>query len=179
MISNWFAEALDRHAAPSRIGGVLKEEMRYGENPHQKAGFYVTGESARAFRRRASCRASSSPTTTSTTPTPPSNWSPSSCRKIGGLRHHQARQSLRRRHRPSLVEAYGGRSPATAPRPSAASSRSTRSSMPRRRKRSSSSSPKSSSRPTTDEAKAIIARKKNLRLLSDRRPARSALCRRA
>jgi phosphoribosylaminoimidazolecarboxamide formyltransferase/IMP cyclohydrolase len=26
------------------LGGVLKEEMRYGENPHQKAGFYVTGE---------------------------------------------------------------------------------------------------------------------------------------
>ncbi|AUX78277.1 bifunctional phosphoribosylaminoimidazolecarboxamide formyltransferase/IMP cyclohydrolase [Sinorhizobium fredii] len=44
-ISNWFAEALDfampRHRV---IGGVLKEEMRYGENPHQKAGFYVTGE---------------------------------------------------------------------------------------------------------------------------------------
>ncbi|MBD8556737.1 bifunctional phosphoribosylaminoimidazolecarboxamide formyltransferase/IMP cyclohydrolase [Rhizobium sp. CFBP 8762] len=45
VISNWFAEALDiampRHRT---LGGVLKEEMRYGENPHQKAGFYVTGE---------------------------------------------------------------------------------------------------------------------------------------
>ncbi len=30
-----------RHRA---IGGVLKEEMRYGENPHQAAGFYITGE---------------------------------------------------------------------------------------------------------------------------------------
>src|SRR3546814_14364533 len=26
------------------IGGILKEEMRYGENPQQSAGFYVTGE---------------------------------------------------------------------------------------------------------------------------------------
>ncbi|MCF3642388.1 bifunctional phosphoribosylaminoimidazolecarboxamide formyltransferase/IMP cyclohydrolase [Rhizobium sp. TRM95111] len=44
-ISNWFAEALGiampKHRA---LGGTLKEEMRYGENPHQKAAFYVTGE---------------------------------------------------------------------------------------------------------------------------------------
>ncbi len=45
-ISNWFAEALDIATPAFRtIGGVLKEEMRYGENPHQKAAFYVTGES--------------------------------------------------------------------------------------------------------------------------------------
>jgi phosphoribosylaminoimidazolecarboxamide formyltransferase/IMP cyclohydrolase len=45
MISNWFAEALDIATPRHRvIGGVLKEEMRYGENPHQSAGFYVTGE---------------------------------------------------------------------------------------------------------------------------------------
>jgi phosphoribosylaminoimidazolecarboxamide formyltransferase/IMP cyclohydrolase len=44
-ISNWFAEALDIATPQYRtIGGVLKEEMRYGENPHQSAGFYVTGE---------------------------------------------------------------------------------------------------------------------------------------
>ena len=44
-ISNWFAEALDIATPAYRtIGGVLKEEMRYGENPHQKAAFYVTGE---------------------------------------------------------------------------------------------------------------------------------------
>ena len=44
-ISNWFAGELNlgmmRHRA---VGGVLKEEMRYGENPHQAAGFYITGE---------------------------------------------------------------------------------------------------------------------------------------
>ena len=44
-ISNWFAEALDIETPSYRtIGGVLKEAMRYGENPHQSAGFYVTGE---------------------------------------------------------------------------------------------------------------------------------------
>jgi phosphoribosylaminoimidazolecarboxamide formyltransferase/IMP cyclohydrolase len=45
VISNWFAEALSIDTPRHRtIGGVLKEEMRYGENPHQKAAFYVTGE---------------------------------------------------------------------------------------------------------------------------------------
>ncbi|MBB3316244.1 phosphoribosylaminoimidazolecarboxamide formyltransferase/IMP cyclohydrolase [Rhizobium sp. BK181] len=45
MISNWFAEALSIDTPRHRvIGGVLREEMRYGENPHQKAAFYVTGE---------------------------------------------------------------------------------------------------------------------------------------
>ena len=44
-ISAWFAEALDIETPRHRvIGGVLKEKMRYGENPHQSAGFYVTGE---------------------------------------------------------------------------------------------------------------------------------------
>ena len=44
-ISNWFAEALDIEMPRHRvIGGVLKEKMRYGENPHQSAGFYITGE---------------------------------------------------------------------------------------------------------------------------------------
>ncbi|TAV75987.1 bifunctional phosphoribosylaminoimidazolecarboxamide formyltransferase/IMP cyclohydrolase [Rhizobium leguminosarum] len=45
MISNWFAEALSIDTPRHRvIGGALKEEMRYGENPHQKAAFYTTGE---------------------------------------------------------------------------------------------------------------------------------------
>jgi phosphoribosylaminoimidazolecarboxamide formyltransferase/IMP cyclohydrolase len=44
-ISGWFAEVLDTPMPLHRtIGGILKEEMRYGENPHQKAGFYITGE---------------------------------------------------------------------------------------------------------------------------------------
>lgn len=44
-ISSWFADTLEldhpRHRAQ---GGSLKTVMRYGENPHQSAGFYVTGE---------------------------------------------------------------------------------------------------------------------------------------
>lgn len=44
-ISNWFADALGIEMPRYRtIGGVLKEKMRYGENPHQSAGFYVTGD---------------------------------------------------------------------------------------------------------------------------------------
>ena len=44
-ISNWFAEALLIEMPQYRtIGGVLKEKMRYGENPHQSAGFYVNGD---------------------------------------------------------------------------------------------------------------------------------------
>src|SRR5262244_3935959 len=44
-ISNWFAEAL-HDAAPGyrAVGGKLAEALRYGENPHQQAAFYRTGE---------------------------------------------------------------------------------------------------------------------------------------
>lgn len=45
IISNWFAEALSIETPDYRtLGGALKEKMRYGENPHQSAAFYVTGE---------------------------------------------------------------------------------------------------------------------------------------
>ncbi|CUX08268.1 bifunctional phosphoribosylaminoimidazolecarboxamide formyltransferase/IMP cyclohydrolase [Agrobacterium genomosp. 3] len=45
VISNWFVEALSIETPDYRaIGGTLKEKMRYGENPHQSAGFYLTGE---------------------------------------------------------------------------------------------------------------------------------------
>ncbi|QGM99512.1 bifunctional phosphoribosylaminoimidazolecarboxamide formyltransferase/IMP cyclohydrolase [Methylocystis parvus] len=44
-ISNWLAEELGEAAPPVRaFGGKLSEPMRYGENPHQAAGFYLTGE---------------------------------------------------------------------------------------------------------------------------------------
>jgi phosphoribosylaminoimidazolecarboxamide formyltransferase/IMP cyclohydrolase len=44
-ISNWFADAIGETTPPYRaIGGKLAEAMRYGENPHQSAGFYLTGE---------------------------------------------------------------------------------------------------------------------------------------
>ncbi|MDR3498537.1 MAG: bifunctional phosphoribosylaminoimidazolecarboxamide formyltransferase/IMP cyclohydrolase [Parvibaculum sp.] len=44
-ISNWFADELKETAPEWRaFGGQLKQTLRYGENPHQHASFYVTGE---------------------------------------------------------------------------------------------------------------------------------------
>ncbi len=44
-ISNWFASQLGDNAPAYRaFGGKLAEALRYGENPHQSAAFYVTGE---------------------------------------------------------------------------------------------------------------------------------------
>src|SRR5690606_13137558 len=45
VISGWFAETLDYKDMPYRsFAGRLKQVMRYGENPHQWAAFYTTGE---------------------------------------------------------------------------------------------------------------------------------------
>jgi phosphoribosylaminoimidazolecarboxamide formyltransferase/IMP cyclohydrolase len=45
VISNWFARTLDYNDVPYRtFGGALREVMRYGENPHQWAAFYATGD---------------------------------------------------------------------------------------------------------------------------------------
>jgi phosphoribosylaminoimidazolecarboxamide formyltransferase/IMP cyclohydrolase len=48
-VSNWFAGELAKggERAPPRyrsLAGRLKQPLRYGENPHQQAAFYVTGE---------------------------------------------------------------------------------------------------------------------------------------
>jgi phosphoribosylaminoimidazolecarboxamide formyltransferase / IMP cyclohydrolase len=44
-ISGWFADALTiEHPTWRAFGGKLENVMRYGENPHQQAGFYVNGE---------------------------------------------------------------------------------------------------------------------------------------
>jgi len=44
-ISNWMATAFEISEPPSRaIGGRLQQTMRYGENPHQQAALYTTGE---------------------------------------------------------------------------------------------------------------------------------------
>jgi phosphoribosylaminoimidazolecarboxamide formyltransferase/IMP cyclohydrolase len=44
-ISAWFAEALEiENPAWRAFGGKLESVMRYGENPHQQAGFYLTGD---------------------------------------------------------------------------------------------------------------------------------------
>jgi phosphoribosylaminoimidazolecarboxamide formyltransferase/IMP cyclohydrolase len=44
-ISGWYGRQLGETAPDwAAIGGRLQEALRYGENPHQKAAFYVTGE---------------------------------------------------------------------------------------------------------------------------------------
>jgi phosphoribosylaminoimidazolecarboxamide formyltransferase/IMP cyclohydrolase len=44
-ISGWFADTLGiEHPKWRAFGGRLESVMRYGENPHQSAGFYVSGE---------------------------------------------------------------------------------------------------------------------------------------
>ncbi len=44
-ISSWFAETLGNGAPRRRaFAGQLAQELRYGENPHQKAAFYRSGE---------------------------------------------------------------------------------------------------------------------------------------
>ena len=48
-VSNWFAGELakDGETNPPRrraFAGTLRQSLRYGENPHQEAAFYVTGE---------------------------------------------------------------------------------------------------------------------------------------
>ena len=47
-ISAWFAKAIDYPEIPYRsFAGTLREVMRYGENPHQWAGFYANGDDRR------------------------------------------------------------------------------------------------------------------------------------
>ncbi len=44
-ISGWFAETLGEETPAWRaFGGRLRGTLRYGENPHQSAGFYVSGD---------------------------------------------------------------------------------------------------------------------------------------
>ncbi len=44
-ISGWFAAGLGERAPAWRaFGGRLAQELRYGENPHQHAAFYLSGE---------------------------------------------------------------------------------------------------------------------------------------
>jgi phosphoribosylaminoimidazolecarboxamide formyltransferase/IMP cyclohydrolase len=44
-ISNWFAAQLNIDAPDFRaFGGRLSEALRYGENPHQSAAFYITAD---------------------------------------------------------------------------------------------------------------------------------------
>ncbi|HPE31109.1 MAG TPA: bifunctional phosphoribosylaminoimidazolecarboxamide formyltransferase/IMP cyclohydrolase, partial [Parvularculaceae bacterium] len=44
-ISSWFARELgDEYPRTLAFAGTLRQSLRYGENPHQSAAFYVTGD---------------------------------------------------------------------------------------------------------------------------------------
>ena len=45
-VSNWFATQVQSDEPPRRraFAGTLRQSLRYGENPHQEAAFYTTGE---------------------------------------------------------------------------------------------------------------------------------------
>jgi phosphoribosylaminoimidazolecarboxamide formyltransferase/IMP cyclohydrolase len=106
-ISNWFAAALGEAMPAARaVGGKLAEAMRYGENPHQSAGFYHTGE--RAGRRH---RAAGAGQAALLQQHQRHRRGLRTGRRIRSRahrrgRHHQARQSLRRRRGPGLRQAY-------------------------------------------------------------------------
>ena len=44
-VSGWFAKTLGEEMPERRaVAGTLQSALRYGENPHQQAGFYLTGD---------------------------------------------------------------------------------------------------------------------------------------
>lgn len=143
-ISNWFAEVLDTPMPRHRVlGGLLREEMRYGENPHQKAGFYVTGEKrpgvATAALLQGKQLSYNNINDTDAAFELVAEFLPEKAPACAIIKHANPCGVATA---PSLAEAYRRRSPAIRPRHSAASSRSTRNWTPRPRKRSSSSSPR-------------------------------------
>ena len=72
--TNWKRPATRIRRAAAAFGGLLRQPLRYGENPHQEAAFYVDGRHAPASPPPTSFRARSFPTTISTTPTRPMSW---------------------------------------------------------------------------------------------------------
>ncbi len=100
-ISGWFAETLEvEHPAWRAFGGRLENVMRYGENPHQQAGFYVTGDrrpgvaSARQLQGKAL-----SYNNINDTDAAYRTGRRVRSGALGRRRHHKARQSVRRRRR--------------------------------------------------------------------------------
>ena len=79
-VSNWFAGELakDGDNEPPRrraFGGLLRQALRYGENPHQEAAFYVDGSTRPGVATAKQLQGKElSATTISTTPMPPMSW---------------------------------------------------------------------------------------------------------
>jgi phosphoribosylaminoimidazolecarboxamide formyltransferase / IMP cyclohydrolase len=43
-VAGWFADTIEEAPRHRAFAGKLSQELRYGENPHQKAALYLTGE---------------------------------------------------------------------------------------------------------------------------------------
>ena len=115
--------ALEATPTYRTLGGTLAEALRYGENPHQRAGFYRSLDARPGGRvRTADAGQGASPTTTSPTPTRPSNsWrnsTPPGRQRSRSSSTRTPAASARRRAPPRLT---GSRCAATRSRPSAAS----------------------------------------------------------
>ena len=124
-ISGWFANELGERAPAWRtIGGKLAQELRYGENPHQRAAFYVTGEPrpglATAVQHQGKELSYNNLGDADAAIELVAEFDP----KVSpGRRHHQARQPLRRRPRQDATRRPTPRRSAAIPSaPSAASS---------------------------------------------------------
>ena len=129
-ISNWFAAAARGTEASRACRAVHRpvtkaQALRYGENPHQKAAFYVEPAHRRGSIATArQIKARNSPTTTSPTPTPRSNASRSSPTSPPASSSSTPTRAASPR-RDSLLAAYDAPSRRTRNRRSAASSPST------------------------------------------------------
>ena len=101
-IGGWFANDAGRaRAAPGApFGGRLAQALRYGENPHQRAAFYVTGERrpgvATAVQHQGKELSYNNLNDTDAAFELVAEFDPETGAR---RRHHQARQSVRRRHR--------------------------------------------------------------------------------
>ena len=98
-IGNWFAQELNDTAPDYRaFGGRLIEPLRYGENPHQSAAFYrapvVRFGVATARQAQGKQLSYNNINDTDAAYECVAEFDPARTR---GLRHHQARQSVRRR----------------------------------------------------------------------------------
>ena len=122
-ISNWFAGQLKTDAPDYRaFGGRLIQALRYGENPHQTAAFYRTPDKrpgvATARQLQGKELSYNNINDTDAAYECIAEFDRGAHR---GLRHRQARQSLRRRRRHRSRSApTARRSPAIRPRPMAA-----------------------------------------------------------
>ena len=97
-ISNWFADRLHDNAPDYRaFGGKLLQSLRYGENPHQSAAFYKTPNErygvATARQMQGKELSYNNINDTDAAYECVAEFDP---RQGRGLRHRQARQSLRR-----------------------------------------------------------------------------------